>query len=79
MCVALIFCKYTEQNFYGSSSQATHRTALSMRESGRGLGSGLGLDSLENSDIYILVKLLKTEADPAIWQKEDPIDENQEL
>lgn len=33
----------------------------------------------ENSYIYILVKLLKTEADPAIWQREDPIDENQEL
>lgn len=29
--------------------------------------------------ILILVKLLKTEADPAIWQREDPIDENQEL
>lgn len=33
----------------------------------------------ENSYNYILVKLLKTEADPAIWQREDPIDENQEL
>lgn len=33
----------------------------------------------ENSYIYILVKLLKTEADPAIWQREDTIDENQEL
>lgn len=33
----------------------------------------------ENSYIYILVKFLKTEADPAIWQREDPIDENQEL
>lgn len=44
-----------------------------------GWGSGQGLDSLKNSYIYILVKLLKTEADPAIWQREDPIDENQEL
>lgn len=33
----------------------------------------------ENSYIYILVKLLKTEADPSIWQRGDPIDENQEL